>query len=611
MVTAAQPQIEFHESTRLPVANIRNAGDFPTEEFETIANVPVFREHETVTRSGRQIKFGRAELQAVADRCNQRIAETGDFAAITIGHTPSPEERAAGSPEPPVVGFAGPFRLGRLGHGSSISYAILADFHVRNEYRKDLTANPRRSPELWLEDRYEDMFLDPIALLAGQAPRLDLGLLYSAKRHGRELMKYAGPAMASPTSTFIPSQDYAAGSQTDKEPKMALTPDEVGQIVDAIEQLDWVTEVKSMLSTQLGAADGGVVGESPEPAIPPAAADTPPEGIGEAPADPAIEPAPEAPIEPAVAPEAGPPAPGGADPPAEPPASPPPAEKEPMAADPEGNVGRQGKLDALFAQMDEVDDESFAKYCASRQGGQQQYSADGADAGTPDAAATYDQTANEAPDIAGSTNAIDIGGGKKMYEAEVASGSVQGPKPEQPTQGSAEGSGTGPMGEGSADDVSGNAAGSYQAQAKYSRAIHQIDQMQAKLAEQDKQIMYERSARVNAERLGLLTQLQNQGYTIDPVEQLERCKYGKMNDEAFGAEIEFIAKSVQRVPFGDLPSASHSSLQDGHFVPGVQADRQKYSKDLSERALRICEAKAIAGESPDYQVELEKLQHQR
>lgn len=608
MVTAAQPQIEFHESARLPVANTRQAGDFPTEDFETIQNVAVFREHETVTRSGRQIKFGRAELQAVADRCNQRIAETGDFAAITVGHTPSPEERAAGSPEPPVVGFAGPFRLGRLGHGSSISYAILADFHVRNEYRKEIAANPRRSPELWLEDRYEDMFLDPIALLAGQAPRLDLGLLYSAQRNGRELVKYAGPAMASPTSTFIPSQDYAAGSKPDTETeKMALTPDEVGQIVDAIEQLDWVTEVKSMLSTQLGAADGGVVGESPEPAIPPAA-DAPPEGLGEAPADPAIEPAPEEQIEPAVAPEAGPPAPGGADPPAGPP---PVEEKEPMAADPEGNVGRQGKLDALFAEMDEVDDETFAKYCANRQGGQQQYAAGGADAGEDDAAGTYDQTANQAPDVAGSTNAIDIGGGKKMYEAEVASGSVQGPKPEQPTQGSAEGSGTGPMGEGSVDDVSGNAAGSYQSQAKYSRAIHQIDQLQAKVAEQDKILQYERASRVNTERLSLLTQLHNQGYTIDPDEVLERCKYGKMSDDAFGEEIAFIAKSVQRVPFGDLPTSSHSALQDGHAIPGIQADKVKYSRSLSERALKICEVKALAGESPDYQVELEKLQNQR
>ncbi len=158
------------------VPGTRDAGDFPDAEFVTYRNVPIFAEHRTTSSSGRELVFTRTELEAVCKRCNQRIADTGDYATIIIGHTPDPAALASGQAKPsPIVGFAGPFRMGRIGEGEAQKWAILADFHIYSNQPEVIRLYPRRSPELWLQPNYEDMFLDPIALLGGEAP---------ATRHG-------------------------------------------------------------------------------------------------------------------------------------------------------------------------------------------------------------------------------------------------------------------------------------------------------------------------------------------------------------------------------------------------------------------------------------------
>ena len=163
----------------LPVADVRAPGQFDGKDFETRTNVPIFAEHRTTAKDGRELNFGFAELQAVCDRCNRRIDETGDYATVCIGHTPDPDSMAKGANMPEMVGFAGPFRMGMMPPSPTGKqrYAILADLHIMAEDAAKLRKYPRRSPELWLEDKYEDMFLDPIALLGAEAPRLDMGLL--------------------------------------------------------------------------------------------------------------------------------------------------------------------------------------------------------------------------------------------------------------------------------------------------------------------------------------------------------------------------------------------------------------------------------------------------
>jgi hypothetical protein len=268
-------QNETIDPRTLPRANVRRSDNpFPPSDYVTVRNVPVFAEHQTKSRDGRELIFGPTELKAVADRCNRRISETGDYAAISVGHTSDPSDPNPTKPE--VIGNAGPFRLGLLGEpGQRQRYCILADFHIRRDRLRDYEANPRRSPELWLEDSYGEMFLDPISLLGAEAPRLDMGLaplvdantgtdgavLYSAIKAGRFCEKYAA-AGPSCTSVFVPAegdskpsdtQHYAADfhnePSTVKENFM-LQPEEIRQIVDAIEGLDWVVAVKDLLTTE-------------------------------------------------------------------------------------------------------------------------------------------------------------------------------------------------------------------------------------------------------------------------------------------------------------------------------------------------------------------------
>lgn len=316
---------ELTAETYLPEAEVRDAAQpFDDSRYLTLRNVPIFAEHETTARDGRKLRFTRNELEAIAERCNRRIRETGDYAAITLGHTPEPGSAA---PDPPLVGAAGPFKVGLLGQpGQRKRYCILTDLHVFRDKADVLRTHPRRSPELWLEETYEEMFLDPIALLGAEAPRLDMGLLlYRAQREGKQVEKYAAAA-PSASSVFVPSHEPKRyESQPNEGNAMALDEQSIRQIVDAIEQLDWVQFVKQQMAEQ---AEGGatppaepdgdeVPGAGPPPVEPPAAeapsGDVPPTGppVGPPPVDVAGPPAPPPGPPPGEAPKAppGPPKP--------------------------------------------------------------------------------------------------------------------------------------------------------------------------------------------------------------------------------------------------------------------------------------------------------------
>lgn len=234
----------------LPQSQQQTPGGLPVDAFEVFRNVPVFKEHRTHARNGRELIFGPEELAAVCRRCNQRIEGTGDYAAVVIGHTPSPEAIENGAAMPEQIGFAGPFRMGRMQDGAA---AIFADFWIYKEDAHKLKKFPRRSPELWLEERYEEMFLDPIALLGAETPRLDLGtLLYSAVRDGRQVERYAAAAPGAMNS-YVPSEDYAADdSPNSGSHTMALSPEDVKQVVDAIMQTAPMQFVQQKMMAEQG-----------------------------------------------------------------------------------------------------------------------------------------------------------------------------------------------------------------------------------------------------------------------------------------------------------------------------------------------------------------------
>ncbi|MGQ9663456.1 MAG: hypothetical protein ACUVWX_14140 [Kiritimatiellia bacterium] len=217
---------------------------FPQDTFVRLRDVPVFAAHQTQI-AGKTVSFGMAELLAIAARCNRRIRETGDYVPLTIGHTPDPGDA---KPDPEVIGFAGPFVV-KILNGKP---TIVADWYVYRDQVHLLRRYPRRSPELWLDLRkVEDSYIDPIALLGGTTPRLDMGLvLLTHKRDGKIIYQYAAVA-PSATNVFVPGTD--AGRSTKKIPLQQETsmpdlPDIVSQVLQALEALDWVQWAKAQAS---------------------------------------------------------------------------------------------------------------------------------------------------------------------------------------------------------------------------------------------------------------------------------------------------------------------------------------------------------------------------
>lgn len=260
---------------------------FPASKFRRVRNRPVFVEHtkprmkrDPVTGHEYEVleKYDRDALAAIVDRCNERILDTGDFSPLTEGHTPDPEEVAKGARVPDVLGYSGPYRLGMIGNKKP-RWAVFCDEFQHLESVPKLDRMTRRSPEVWLEERMQDRFFDPIAALGAETPRLDTGLgRFGRRADGRLVEKYSAAAVApSGANTFIPSdggerkREYAADAQpSDNGAKPMMSPEDVKMIVDAIEQLPWVQFVKEQMGAQAGGGpdEAAGAGAAPPPSAP-------------------------------------------------------------------------------------------------------------------------------------------------------------------------------------------------------------------------------------------------------------------------------------------------------------------------------------------------------
>lgn len=150
-------------------------------------DVPVFDEH-IEKRGDITEDFNEARLSEIAKNCNKRERDTGDLCPITLGHTVLDQyddkgvliRKAKETEQPPIVGYARNFRVGRFGPSGRLG--ILSTFYVKKENHlpdgpmsgdQILEQFPRRSVERWIQGN----ILDPIALLK-RTPKRDLGILY-------------------------------------------------------------------------------------------------------------------------------------------------------------------------------------------------------------------------------------------------------------------------------------------------------------------------------------------------------------------------------------------------------------------------------------------------
>lgn len=579
------------------------ADPFPEADFVNKSNVPVFAEHETTTRDGRQLKFGYAELSAVADRCNRRIQETGDYAALSIGHNPEPEAKVRGAPTPKTVGYAGPFRIGTInGQDGTKKVAILADLHYFKSDWEEAKKYGRRSAELWVEDRYEEMFLDPIALLGAETPRLDLGLVYQMQgEDGRMVIKYARPVQPytavfpGSMNTHVPkTKDY--GMDNPQMPTAdAAQPDLVKSIVDALCALPQWQFLESMMAEKEaeGANDQMMPGQPGMPGDPTGS-------VGDAQVDQTAQPLP------AGSPMANPPLP----PPAassSPPASPPTAEGPPQASPmepsppqakeeqpptkppfPEKEKNAMPAMNyqaALYAAMDRLDDDTLEQYMAGRK--RKPYQAEGEVDGEeepPADAGTYNQSPGAAPGVSAE--------GEKTIKESGA---------EEPSS------------TGKADYSRGNSQ----------TLKYQLDDVTMRLKKMEAAREEERRGRIDAERRQRLQEYQHQGFLPGDINKaMERLCYAKIaDDKQFDDMLEMMLENAPaRIPIGlSLPNVEGAEMYNRHrpgfHRPGFKDESsEKYSKEVQEKArknvTRIVNAAAAKREMLDteglWAAELEK-----
>jgi hypothetical protein len=226
-------------------ASPRRAQRFPPDKFVTVPGVAVFAEHSTHLRDGTPVTYDRDALEQIAACCNRRIDETGNYAAVCIGHTDGDDG------DKPLIGFAGPFRVeDRDGRA-----VIVADFHIFKEDKEKLQRYPRPSPEVWIpKDGFDPtrIFLDPIAMLGAEVPRLDLGMtfLYRARDGDMLCEKYAA-TFPGPSSVAMPrfkrkrKEKYLKHEDTSMS---QLTPEDIQAILKAIESTDWYKWVRQQMA---------------------------------------------------------------------------------------------------------------------------------------------------------------------------------------------------------------------------------------------------------------------------------------------------------------------------------------------------------------------------
>lgn len=207
------------------------------EVYAVYHSVPIFKEH----TGSDGTKYTQELLEAIADNNNDRIEETGDYCPIVGWHTPSDNDP---SKDPPIIGFAENFRVEKFGKKQP-KWCIYATFKIRKDKHGYFRDHPRRSVEIWPEDKPENRYIDPIAVLGAETPRQDLGLVYSKSAAGEESYMYS--SVAGGGNTYVPKQ--AKGKD------MEYAKDEEGQEPDKN-----YAQIAAALAPVAGELIGGLMG---------------------------------------------------------------------------------------------------------------------------------------------------------------------------------------------------------------------------------------------------------------------------------------------------------------------------------------------------------------
>lgn len=219
------------------------------EPIVVCQDVPCVDEHEIYDEDGNFVaNCDTALLKWIAANTNADLRELSEGVPLTLGHTlddaPEGVDRTSSTPvrsQPPIIGWAEGFYVAPLVNpktGESVGrdaiYARKMTFTEEDIDKYDLKRFPRRSVELWLDDRPK---IDPIALLGPSCPERSLGLLKLSRNGSKRIFtrplttaqsprsQQSRPPARQPVRRFrSPGQDYV---QNDGD-------DLVGRIVAAL-----------------------------------------------------------------------------------------------------------------------------------------------------------------------------------------------------------------------------------------------------------------------------------------------------------------------------------------------------------------------------------------
>lgn len=256
---------------------------FPADRYRTVKNVCYFMEHSTTGRDGRPVQYSVKEIADIVDEHNQR-SDTDFYTALSNGHTID----GAGVPDsmqPRVVGYAGPYRLGMVGY-SNPKFAVFADEHHERHSLDVLDRKKRRSVEI---NRFRDgrrPYLDPVAILGAESPRLALPVAqYSVATasDGAQVERYSmvAPSVISGGNSYIPSPDSIRDRHSQESPQVDVNPQAndqdalIQQFIKALMSIPEFQFVRSMMQQggqgQPPASDPSQSSPQPQMSPPPAA----------------------------------------------------------------------------------------------------------------------------------------------------------------------------------------------------------------------------------------------------------------------------------------------------------------------------------------------------
>ena len=231
---------------------------FPAERFAFSPAHCHFAEHDKIEPTGQTKHVGLQDLVTILNENNSQILDRENFQAITLGHT-SDHPTAK---DPDVIGFAGPYRLGMIGHEKPV-FAIFGDEYHRKDRLHDVQSAPRRSIELNTLRSTGQRWFDPIAALGAKAPRLAMPAKYGASADA-EIERYSVVAPAyfpGGSNTNVDKTHYDQETNFSQEDQMntqSISDQDIAAIVAAIEQMPEIQFIRSMpqFVTQ-GAGPGG------------------------------------------------------------------------------------------------------------------------------------------------------------------------------------------------------------------------------------------------------------------------------------------------------------------------------------------------------------------